>query len=96
MLPAAQRLTLKDFPYAMAQTAEETAQRSLRARQRFLTAFFYWGMLQTSFWVYSIKPKGLFLFFCVKSDFFDLLSSFVNDSRNKCVVYINLDLTNSK
>lgn len=41
MLPAAQRLTLKDFPYAVAQTAGE-APRSSAAKKHFLTVFFVW------------------------------------------------------
>lgn len=39
MLPAAQRLTLKDFPYVVAQTANETACHSIGGKQHFLTVF---------------------------------------------------------
>lgn len=44
MLPAAQRLTLKDFPYAVAQTAGE-APRSSAAKKHFLTVFFVWEVV---------------------------------------------------
>lgn len=86
MLPAAQRLTLKDFPYAMAQTAEETARRSLRARQHFLTVFF---SQRSHILGLFHQIWGSSCLFCVCKFWFTLfLNTLITDSCNKCVVYV--------
>lgn len=77
MQPAALRLTLKDFPYAMAQTTQETAQRSLACQQTFPNGLFL---------VKEVKDKiceGFCCFFFLLKHFFvAILSTLVNVTLN--------------